>query len=64
MVQINGKPVDAVGKTILEYLQTTSYKLESIAVERNEEIIPKSKYSEVMIQDEDVIEVVSFVGGG
>ena len=63
MVQINGKPVDAAGKTILEYLQTTSYKLESIAVERNEEIIPKSKYSEVMIQDEDVIEVVSFVGG-
>lgn len=64
MVKINGKDVDAAGKTISEYLQATNYDPRTIAVERNEEIIPKSKYDEVMIEDEDVIEVVSFVGGG
>ncbi|MBQ6787927.1 MAG: sulfur carrier protein ThiS [Lachnospiraceae bacterium] len=64
MVKINGNLVDAVGKTISQYLQTTDYEQKRIAVERNGEIVPKSKYSEVTIQDEDVIEVVSFVGGG
>lgn len=64
MVKINGNLVDAAGKTISQYLQTTSYDQKRIAVERNEEIVPKSKYDEVVIQDDDVIEVVSFVGGG
>lgn len=64
MVKINGDHVDAVGKTIFQYLQTTDYEQKRIAVERNGAIVPKSKYSEVIIQDEDVIEVVSFVGGG
>ncbi len=64
MVKINGNLVDAAGKTISQYLQTTSYDPKRIAVERNEEIVPKSKYDEVVIQDDDVIEVVSFVGGG
>lgn len=64
MVKINGNLVDAAGKTISQYLQTTSYDPKRIAVERNEEIVPKSKYDEVVIRDDDVIEVVSFVGGG
>ncbi len=64
MVKINGNLVDAVGKTISQYLLTTDYEQKRIAVERNGAIVPKSKYSEVIIQDEDVIEVVSFVGGG
>lgn len=64
MVKINGNLVDAAGKTILEYLQTTSYDKKRIAIEKNGEIVPKSKYDEVTIQDDDVIEVVSFVGGG
>ena len=64
MVKINGNLVDAAGKTISQYLQTTSYDPKRIAVERNEEIVPKSKYDEVVIRDDDVIEVVSVVGGG
>ena len=35
-----------------------------IAVERNGEIVPKRLYGETVLQDNDVIEVVSFVGGG
>lgn len=64
MVKINGNLVDAAGKSISEYLQMTSYDQKRIAVERNGEIVPKSKYDEVTIQEDDVIEVVSFVGGG
>jgi sulfur carrier protein len=64
MVKINGEVVDVVGKTISEYLATTNYNLQLIAVELNEEIVPKSQYDTTIIQNEDTIEVVSFVGGG
>ena len=33
-------------------------------MEVNEEIIPKAKYGEVTLKDGDVVEIVSFVGGG
>ena len=35
-----------------------------IAVEINGEIVPKSAYDEKLFCDGDVVEVVSFVGGG
>ena len=52
------------GKTTSEYLTTTEYDPKRIAVERNGEIVFKSQYDDVVLQDEDSIEVVSFVGGG
>lgn len=64
MVKINGQSVDAAGKTLMEYLGTTTYNPQRIAVERNGEIVPKAQYSNTILQDNDVIEVVSFVGGG
>ncbi len=64
MVKINGTACDAAGKTLSEYLAETSYDPKRIAVERNGEIVFKSQYSETVLQDGDVIEVASFVGGG
>ena len=64
MVKINGTEVDAAGKTIAEYLETTEYNPLRIAVERNGEIVPKAKYAETVLQDGDSVEVVNFVGGG
>lgn len=64
MAKINGNDCNVSGMTISEYLSTTDYDLRMIAVECNEEIIPKAKYDEVVIKDSDVIEIVSFVGGG
>lgn len=64
MVKINGEEVDAAGKTILDYLATTTYDLKRIAVERNGNIVPKVQYCETLLEDGDSIEVVSFVGGG
>lgn len=64
MVKINGAFVHAAGKTISEYLSGTDYNITRIAVELNGEIVPKSKYGEVVLSDGDSVEVVSFVGGG
>ena len=52
------------GLTLQDYLKTTSYDLTRIAVEKNGEIVPKARYGSTVLQDEDCIEVVSFVGGG
>ncbi len=64
MVRINGKDVDAAGVVLGKYLDDNGYKRFTIAVERNYEIVSKDKYDSVVIEDGDVIEVVSFVGGG
>ena len=41
-----------------------NFEKNKIAVEINGEIIPKKDYETVQIKENDVIEVVSFVGGG
>lgn len=64
MVKVNGKMLDIAGKTISEYLATTNYDLKRIAVERNGEIVFKSQYVQTVLADGDIVEVVSFVGGG
>lgn len=64
MVKINGELVDVAGKTITEYLVTTSYDVKRIAIERNGEIVAKVTYESTVLMEGDIIEVVSFVGGG
>ena len=64
MVVVNGKELPIEGMQLQEYLEKNDYKLERIAVEINEEIVPKKQYNSVTFKDGDVVEVVSFVGGG
>ena len=64
MVTVNGEKVEAVGKTLAEYLEKNNFDIKKIAVEINGDIVPKSKYSETLLQEGDKVEVVSFVGGG
>lgn len=64
MIRINGEDVKADGMILLEWLIQNGYQMERIAVECNEEIVPKADYAKKILQDGDVVEVVSFVGGG
>lgn len=64
MVRINGEDVSADGKTLKDYLLENGYTLTTIAVERNGEILPKAQYETAVLNPDDVIEIVSFVGGG
>ncbi len=52
------------GKALGAFLEENQYQRQRIAVELNGEIVPKSKYEETILRDGDVLEVVSFVGGG
>lgn len=64
MVKINGEALKMEGKTLSEYLAGTNFDPARIAVERNGQIVPKRRYGETVLEDGDVLEIVSFVGGG
>ena len=64
MVKVNGAELDIAGKTVSEYLATTTYDSGRIAVERNGDIVFKSQYGATVLKDGDCVEIVSFVGGG
>lgn len=65
MIVVNGKEKEFPGAiTIRELLAMENYKNSYVAVEQNETIIPREQYDAVTIQDNDRIEIVSFMGGG
>lgn len=63
--KINGqlKELDP-GKSLADLLASLSIPKEKVVIERNLEIVPKNKLDETVIQDQDEIEIVHFVGGG
>ena len=52
------------GITISEMLKREGFQEEQVAVERNEEIVAKDDYGTMMLLESDVVEVVTFMGGG
>ena len=64
MLKINGESLDLAGITLADYLADSPFDPRRIAVERNGAIVPKSAYGDIVLTDGDVIEIVSFVGGG
>ncbi|WP_164169723.1 sulfur carrier protein ThiS [Ruminococcus flavefaciens] len=64
MVKINGELLEKDGKTVTEMLADMEISGQRVAVELNEEIVPKAKYDETILKDGDRVEVVRFVGGG
>ncbi len=64
-MKLNGEIIQLSGPVALHaLLEEHGYHSMRIAVERNGEIVPKNDYASTMITDGDVLEVVSFVGGG
>lgn len=65
MITVNGKQIQLISEiSVADYLEENNYQINRIAVEMNEEILPKYSYSETMLKDGDRLEVVTFVGGG
>lgn len=60
---LNGKPYTFDGHTIRELLDTLGVH-GRLAVEVNQEIVPKSEHDQFELSDGDVIEVVHAIGGG
>ena len=64
-ISINGEshavPTDISIDGLLAYLEIDR---RHVAVEQNRKLIVKADYREAMVQDGDVFELVTFVGGG
>ena len=65
MIRVNGKEEALEGTVLLEaYLREKGYRTERIAVEKNGATVPKAQYGLTELKAGDVLEIVSFVGGG
>ncbi len=64
-MKINGKEIKLENETVLSgILEDKGFNLLKIAVMKNGDIVPKAEYDKTLINDNDSLEVVSFVGGG
>ena len=54
----------APGTTIAALLGDLALDVAKVAVERNLEIVPRSTFAQVLLNDADRLEIVHFVGGG
>ena len=64
-VTINGTPrALPVGTTVHDLVATLGLQGKRIAVERNGDIVPRSRYGDTRIAPGDRIEIVGAVGGG
>ena len=52
------------GATILQVLELLNVCRDAIAVEMNREIVPRGRHAEISLHNNDVLEIVNFVGGG
>ena len=50
--------------SISDFLKIQGYQEERVAVEKNKTIIPRKDFSTELLNDNDTIEIVNFVGGG
>ncbi len=64
-VILNGEPKECSEGTTIEKLLDI-YKIDKnrAAVELNLQVVPRKEHSNRMLKDADVLEVVTFVGGG
>ena len=64
-VTINGERRHAApGTTLAELIADIGLDPLRVAVERNLEIVPRSTFANVIVEDGDDYEIVHFVGGG
>jgi sulfur carrier protein len=65
-VTINGNRRDLAGATdtVAALVRELNLEGKRIAVERNGEIVPRSRYAETALADGDRLEIVGAVGGG
>lgn len=62
---INGEQMHLEdGTSVTGYLQQEKYHPDIVVVELNERIIPKEEHESTILQEGDILEIVTFMGGG
>ena len=64
-IQINGKKVAIKQNfSILEMLKKYKINRKKVAIELNGKILPQNLYNKKKLKNNDIIEIVQFIGGG
>ncbi len=64
-VRVNGEEMDIEeGTTVEALLRMLGVNTRGVAVERNGEIVPRTRHCAVAIEEGDSVEIVRMVGGG
>jgi sulfur carrier protein len=65
-ISINGnaKQFDSETMTVSALVMTLNLTGKRLAIEKNGEIVPRSQFADVVLQDGDKLEIVGAVGGG
>lgn len=62
---INGEKRDVPENlTITALIESLSLSPERLAVERNREVVRRTEWPGIMLEENDQIEIIHFVGGG
>lgn len=63
-IQLNGESQEVQASTVTQLIEELGLENRMIAVERNLEVVPKSRYGDTALADGDRIEIVHMIGGG
>ena len=64
-IQLNGEPYEIKHRTNLnELLNNLKIQKNKVAIEVNGEIIERNKYTNLILNKDDKVEIVHFIGGG
>ncbi|PBH11909.1 sulfur carrier protein ThiS [Clostridioides difficile] len=64
-MKVNGKEIEfEKDLTVIDLLNKYKLKSDRVVVEVNLEIIEESNYNTYVLKDEDIVELISFIGGG
>ena len=64
-IVMNGQPRDVeLGTTVARLLEALKMQPRYLAVERNFELVPRTRHGECVLEEGDKLEIVTLVGGG
>ncbi len=65
-ISINGnaKIFDVAEMTIASLIEALNLSGKRLAIEKNGEIVPRSQFADIFLQEGDKLEIVGAVGGG
>ena len=64
-IQLNGLPYEInTGTNLIKLLNKLQIKKNKVAIEINGEIVEKNKYPNLILNENDKVEIVHFIGGG
>jgi thiamine biosynthesis protein ThiS len=64
-VTVNGRALELPdGCTVATLLERVQVDATRVAVERNQDVVPRKTYGACHLKDGDQVEIVTFVGGG